>query len=1464
MAGSVVISVIVPIYNRVDSMSRCVSSILDQSSKENFCEVILIDDGSTDGSGELCDELARKHDNIKVIHQENRGVSAARNAGIDVATGKYLAFVDSDDYLKKDTLNKAVAFFDRNYDVVDLVAFPSRTFKNGKESSPHYRYRVLITSGVYDVSNTTYAYAHITRLEAVYKNRGAGKNIHFDENLGFQEDLKYNIETVLEKQAIGYSNHGCYCYEQQDGGIQSTTLYAYNIFETSMALWESEFAKYEGAVPVYLQSLYLCDIAWKLNANKLFPYHYEGEEFQKAIDRIDALLARVDSDILVDHPTMDSFRKAYFYARGHKGELIFATNGNTLSLNVNNSTLYSRTKVEIVVLKSMIRDGTFKIRGYLKSPCFSFCEKPKLRARIKSWDGSKEVYIPLGESSWSYYKCEEKTDRFWDFEFSIPTNKGYVVDFTVLLQGREIDTNYYFMFRAVFSNSKPDRHEYVKDNTVVRFSSNKFFITPLSDEAFRKAVTAIDDSLEKKRSKQWFMRKLVRRYRAQGKRVWLYHDCHGVEKNNAYFQFQHDWDKNDGIERYYVVNDDIATRKHLFTKNQLSHVIPFRGRKHKLLFLLAEKILTAYVEQANYMAFGQSMYRRYADLFNAEIVYLQHGVLHAHQPWKYSMDRLLIDKEVVSTSFEVSNLMNVYGFKKNELIASGMPRYDTMDLSATPERKILFAPSWRSYVVKQKKDGQWEPTVKAFKASEFYKEIEAFLNSERLNDLLERYDYTLDVKLHPILQELYGDMLESKFERIRSAAESVDETSYKVFITDYSSYRFDFVYLQRAIMYFFPDYMQFKSGMCTYRETDLPLDGTFGKCLLSADDAVTELGEILARDGEPEAVYADQMKDFFLHRDLHNCDRIYNAVLTGNPVPLALDKPFPDCEYVFLWGELQSRAGGMTRAMLDRACMLVREGCSVTVLLGALGKKQLGNVKYWAENAYPEITGIKFVAIEDYFGEKLSDGEGNLPVINEADYYSIDEYEGSVRVARTNYLPNTDKVYFEHFYSPSRFNYMSLKYCDAKGPDKDPSVILKRQSDGNEEALRNRSVLREKFYSGYVNDLSAKDVVVFHDPMLDTEPGFRYIDESDKNVYRIAISHGVGYGGERNWYSSINPRMTNNIEKLPVEVDGMVFLTEAAKRQAEKRLGKRTIFHVVPNVFTKSPRVSPGSRNTKRAVFIGRFSPEKQPAAIVRAFGRAEKRVPGIHLEMYGSGALRDETAELVKKLGYSHCISVMSYVDNPGEVYDNAALSIMASKCEGLPLALGESLSHGCPAISYDIKFGPSDFIKNGKNGFLVPANNEDALVDQIVFYFKNVKDLLPHFSWFAYESMSAFSYHSYRSKWIRCIESVIEDKMRFNRMTSMSFADEGSLRDMSTVTIRGTLSVEGAFPNGEIANESVYLRAYNADRTDYEIVSLDHSIVGGLNVAVFDKVKVPVTTRDLSICFECENSFKELALDL
>lgn len=124
MENSGLISVIIPVYNVEEYLRECVDSVLSQT-YENY-EIILVDDGSTDNSGKICDEYAEKNDKITVIHKENSGPSKTRNIGLKAAKGEYIYFLDSDDYLKNNAFEKLVSV--AKTEDADVVFFDGLSF----------------------------------------------------------------------------------------------------------------------------------------------------------------------------------------------------------------------------------------------------------------------------------------------------------------------------------------------------------------------------------------------------------------------------------------------------------------------------------------------------------------------------------------------------------------------------------------------------------------------------------------------------------------------------------------------------------------------------------------------------------------------------------------------------------------------------------------------------------------------------------------------------------------------------------------------------------------------------------------------------------------------------------------------------------------------------------------------------------------------------------------------------------------------------------------------------------------------------------------------------------------------------------------------------------------------------------------------------------------------------------------
>lgn len=127
------VSVIIPVYNAAEYLERCLDSVVGQSHRN--LEILLIDDGSTDGSGEICDRYAKKDGRIRVLHQKNAGVAFARNAGLDMAVGTYIGWVDSDDWIEPEMFEVMVKEAKtRKADIVicgRLESYPDRSFQKG-------------------------------------------------------------------------------------------------------------------------------------------------------------------------------------------------------------------------------------------------------------------------------------------------------------------------------------------------------------------------------------------------------------------------------------------------------------------------------------------------------------------------------------------------------------------------------------------------------------------------------------------------------------------------------------------------------------------------------------------------------------------------------------------------------------------------------------------------------------------------------------------------------------------------------------------------------------------------------------------------------------------------------------------------------------------------------------------------------------------------------------------------------------------------------------------------------------------------------------------------------------------------------------------------------------------------------------------------------------------------------------
>lgn len=210
------ISVIIPVFRVENTLSKCVDSVLAQDFADY--EIILVDDGSDDKSPQICDAYASAHTHISVIHKANAGLGAARNTGIDAASGEYLMFIDSDDYISQGTMMAAWQFMDAHRNV-DLAEFGyTRVYADGREERHTFEEKTYHNPTQYFYSEQVYKHSYA--WNKIYR-RKIFSTVRFVEGKKF-EDM-HTLPLILDMcGTVATISSGQYMYIDNASGITAT------------------------------------------------------------------------------------------------------------------------------------------------------------------------------------------------------------------------------------------------------------------------------------------------------------------------------------------------------------------------------------------------------------------------------------------------------------------------------------------------------------------------------------------------------------------------------------------------------------------------------------------------------------------------------------------------------------------------------------------------------------------------------------------------------------------------------------------------------------------------------------------------------------------------------------------------------------------------------------------------------------------------------------------------------------------------------------------------------------------------------------------------------------------------------------------------------------------------------------------------------------------------------------------
>lgn len=225
------ISIVIPVYNASKYLSKCLDSVVNQNYSN--IEIVLVNDGSKDNSGSICDEYSSKDKRVKVIHKENGGVSSARNTGIDNASGKYVTFIDSDDLVHPDYIKKLVSNLDNDtLSVCEIEEFKNDVSFSNIDSDNNI---VLNKDEFIELCKMTLLNTpccKLFKLDILKENK-----IYFDNKLSLGEDLLFNLDYLKYINKIVVTNQKLYYYRKDDNSTLSTA-YNPNMLDIQILLFD--------------------------------------------------------------------------------------------------------------------------------------------------------------------------------------------------------------------------------------------------------------------------------------------------------------------------------------------------------------------------------------------------------------------------------------------------------------------------------------------------------------------------------------------------------------------------------------------------------------------------------------------------------------------------------------------------------------------------------------------------------------------------------------------------------------------------------------------------------------------------------------------------------------------------------------------------------------------------------------------------------------------------------------------------------------------------------------------------------------------------------------------------------------------------------------------------------------------------------------------------------------------------
>ncbi|WP_405076375.1 CDP-glycerol glycerophosphotransferase family protein [Ligilactobacillus acidipiscis] len=881
-------SIIMATYNVApyidDSMESLENQLLDF---ESNVQVIFVNDGSTDNSLEVVQRWQRKYPkNVFIINQKNAGVSAARNAGIEAATGKYINFLDPDDMLDSGVLLR-LNFFFKKHPEVKIAHIPLYTFEAKNE--PHNLNKLFTKDEeIVDIEeHSNKIFAHISS-SFFLRELFSDETLRFEVGRKYGEDLALVAKLVEREKKFALINNFFYRYRARDAGDSamdnSRSDSATYIPNLKMMLELIHENKKDGKIDKWLQTVIMYDLAWKIRRDEL-PFEKPENFDQNYWSLVHKVLQYIDEEKIrsVGHLKWVQKEALIYFMYSGKLPSVEGSIGIPVPLindvkliNGEKEYYLSNVNSNVYIFKYRPDTDSINIVGTIDH-LFG-----KKSLTITATDGYQTFTSELLNEPSRIKLIGNSIHSIYTYSFDIPVkllrNSEYIkievnfnnvcrplkIKFAGMLVsvGNNIKSNY------VFAGAKLLRFNFEKLYFEVK-ENNLKNLTRFENDLIAKLESKKGISLERK-ARLIYLRKLALQSKISSKVINIFEDRPNKADDNAEVFYKYVDDKHPEWDNYFILQRDSVDWERL--EKQGYTLVEYGSKKHEELLIQAQNLISSQASLTEMRPWPKNFgYLR--DAYHYNFVFLQHGVTkHDLSLWLRKIEKDIRLLVTVSEQEKQGFLDYGYEYTPQEVKVTGFPRFDrfSVDFSNSKENgKILIAPTWRNGIWQE--SDTTEVKIEKLKETEFYQNWQKLLFSGYIKSLVDQGN-NVSLMLHPLLREVEdGFEVPSYINNISFETRYVDVLkATDLLITDFSSIYFDIAYQGKPTLYY-----QFDNGNDNNKKGYFDFDTMgFGPVCSDIEGLNNELKKIVRNKYRMTDIYQQRVHSFFKYTDSENSKRL--------------------------------------------------------------------------------------------------------------------------------------------------------------------------------------------------------------------------------------------------------------------------------------------------------------------------------------------------------------------------------------------------------------------------------------------------------------------------------------------------------------------------------------------------------------------------------------------------------------